>query len=91
MSRRTHSFHLIKDVRAKSGPRGRRYQNTRNVHLRISENVPPRHGRPSRQLYFRDTLPSFPDRNTSPEWPRPFVRLEIRHLLIRRAMLYTSR
>jgi hypothetical protein len=25
-----------------------------------------------------------------PEWSRPFVCLEIRHLLIRRAMLYTS-
>jgi hypothetical protein len=59
LSRRTHSFHLIKDVRAKSGPRGRRYQNTRNVHLRISENVPPRDtdGRPGSCISVTHYLP----------------------------------
>ncbi len=32
----------MKHVRAKNGPRGRRYQNARDVHLRVGENVPPR-------------------------------------------------
>jgi hypothetical protein len=67
----------MKDVRAKSGPRGGRYQNTRNVHLRIGENVPPRdaYGRPGSCISVTHDLP---------------FRIEIRRLN-GRALLFVRR